>query len=204
MEKLIDKAKEIFGTTDSCKYSTFILPEGKALNIVKQTSTVIDYHPHAAAAQKVLENEVENVSGWNATEKFIDLTGSIRYVPMRSHINVQIGLKNLLTKEQIEFIERCSCFVKPKKEVVYDFVIDDEVVRASGTYDETDCFKGIDKLKRDFKKYYNKYGKKQSIIEDLEKKLKKYWEDTAEERILTHSGKMYKKYMKEKGYEKTE
>jgi hypothetical protein len=200
MENLINKAKKIFGTTDSCKYSTFILPEGKALNIIKQTSTVIDYHPHDGAAKKVLENEVENISGWNATEKFIDLTGSIRYVPMRSHINVQIGLKNLLTKEQVEFIERCSCFVKPKKEVVYDFVIDDEVVRASGTYDEVDCFKGIDKLKKDFKKYHNK----QSVIEDLEKKLKKHWEDTVEERKRTHTGKIYEKYMKEKGYGKTE
>jgi len=158
MENLIEKAKDVFGTTNSCKYSTFILPEGKALNITEHTSTFIDYHPHAAAAVKVLEKEME-VSGWNATEKFIDLTGSIRYVPMRSHVNIQLGLKNPLTDKQLEFIERCTCFEKPTKHIVYDFVINDEIVRASGTYDETDCFKGIDKLKKDFKKYYNKYGK---------------------------------------------
>lgn len=101
-----------------------------------------------------------DVSGWQATEKFIDSTGSIRYVPMRSHINVQLGLKNPLTKKQLEFIEQCTCFEKPNKSIVYDFIFDDEIVRASGTYDEVDCFKGIEKLKKDFKKYYNKYGKK--------------------------------------------
>ena len=157
MENLLQKAKDIYGTTDSCKYSTFILPEGKALNIIKHTSTVIDYHPHARAAQKILG---DSNSRFNATDKFMNLTGSIRYVPMRSHINVQINLANRLTKEQVEFIEKCSCFEKPKKEVVYDFLTDDEVVRASGTYDEVDCFKGIDKLKREFKEYYNKYDKK--------------------------------------------
>jgi hypothetical protein len=153
-EKLIKKAKEIFGITDSCKFSTFILPEGKALDIIKDTSTLVDYHPHDRAAKKV----IGDISGWQATEKFIDLTGSIRYVPMRSHINVQFGLKNPLTDKQLEFIEQCSCFRKPKY-IVYDFVLDGNLVRSSGTYDDPDCFKGIDKLKKDFKKYYDKYGK---------------------------------------------
>lgn len=78
---------------------------------------------------------------------------------MRSHINIQMGLKKPLTNKQIEFIEQCSCFTKPNKAIVYDFITDDEVVRSSGTYDEIDCFKGIDKLKKDFNKYYNKYKK---------------------------------------------
>ncbi len=196
MESLIDKAKKIFGTTDSCKYSTYILPEGKALNIVKDTSTVIDYHPHDRAAKKVLENEVENVSGWNATEKFIDLTGSIRYVPMKSHINIQLGLQHPLTDKQLEFIEACACYKKPTKKIVYDFIIEDalisnsNIIRASGTYDEPDCFKGIDKLKKDFKK---------ERLKELQKKLDAHWEATTEERKRTHTGKLYEKYMKEKG-----
>jgi len=153
-EKLIEKAKDIFGTTDSCKYSTFILPEGKALNILKNVSPNIDYHPHDRAAEKIIGKTPK------PTDDFIDLTGSIRYFPLGSSVNIQLGLKNPLTNKQLEFIERCTCFEKPVKNIVYDFVINDEIVRASGTYDEIDCFKGIDKLKKDFKKYYNKYGKK--------------------------------------------
>ena len=175
-EKLIEKAKKIFGITDSCKFSTFILPEGKALDIVKDTSTLVDYHPHNRAAKKVLGD----VSGWDATEKFIDSTGSIRYVPMRSHINIQLGLKNPLTKKQLEFIEQCTCFRKPVKSIVYDFVVDEKIVRASGTYDEDDCFKGIDKLKKDFNKY-------------LAIELEKHWEDTKEEREKTHTSRLLEK-----------
>ena len=49
----------------------------------------------------------------------------------------------------------------------------------------------------------NLINKAKDIFEDLEKKLKKHWEDTAEERKRTHTGKIYEKYMKEKGYGKT-
>ena len=184
-ENLIEKAKDIFGTTDSCKFSSYILPEGKALDIVKDTSTLIDYHPHDRAAKKVLGD----VSGWEATEKFIDLTGSIRYVPMRSHINIQIGLKNPLTKKQLEFIEQCTCFKKPVKSIVYDFIVDGKTVRASGTYDEDDCFRGIDKLKKDFKKYY---------LDHLAERLEEHWEDTKEERERTHTSKIFEKKFGEK------
>ena len=157
IESLIKKAKDVFGTTESCKYSTFILPEGKALDILKNVSPNVDYHPHDKAAEKIVGKLPKSV---NPTDNFIDLTGSIRYFPLGSSINIQLGLKNPLTDEQLEYIERCTCFIKPEKRIVYDFVINNEIVRSSGTYDDPDCFKGIDKLKKDFKKYYNRYKKK--------------------------------------------
>ncbi len=181
MENLIKKAKDVFGTTDSCKYSTFILPEGKALDILKNVSPNIDYHPHDRAAEKIIGKSK------TPTDEFIDLTGSIRYVPMRSSVNIQLGVKNPLTDKQLEFIERCTCFEKPTKHIVYDIVVDNKIVRASGTYDETDCFKRIDKLKKDCKKIRQK---------ELQKQLNAYWEATAEERKRTHTGKLYDKYMK--------
>lgn len=187
MENLIKKAKDIFGTTDSCKYSTYILPEGKALNILKNVSSNVDYHPHDRAAEKIIGKTPK------PTDDFIDLTGSIRYFPLGSSVNIQLGLKNPLTDKQLEFIERCICFKNPIKHIVYDFVINDEIVRASGTFDETDCFKRIDKLKKDHKKVRQEYKQK-----ELQKQLDIYWEDTAEERKRTHTGKLYDKY-NEKG-----
>ncbi len=77
MEDLIKKAKDIFGTTDSCSNSTFILPDGKGLKFPQRN---VSYNAHADIAEKVIGKMPL------ATDEFIDLTGVIRYYPQRSSI----------------------------------------------------------------------------------------------------------------------
>lgn len=152
-EDLLDKARKTFGTTDECLTRTYILPSGELLDFTTKFCTAnYEYNCHDAVAKRIIEAEY----GRPANE-FINQTGVIRMSNQPDGIYLQTSLINPLTQKQIETIERCACFGKRQKKLVYDFMTpDNRIVRASGTFDQPDCFSGVDKFKREFKQYKRK------------------------------------------------
>lgn len=148
---LLKDAVEKFGTTEECKSRTFILPDGRMLDFTtKFCLTHFEYNCHDAVAKKVIGE-----SYGRPANKFIRKTGAIRMSNQPDAIYVQLGIENPLTKKQIETIERCACFNK-SKEIVYDITKGNKIIRASGTFNIPDCFKGVDKLKKDFALYHRR------------------------------------------------
>jgi hypothetical protein len=180
---LLQKAKEKYGTVESCKLSTYLLPDGKFLNSSKFFNQNPDYHLHDLIVDKIQLNL--------GVRRFVSQTGVIRYHPTREEINISLDINHPITEKQLETLETCSCFLEhQKKPIIYDFYDKEKFIGHNWTGNEPDCFKGIDKLKKDFK---------EAKLKELRKLLDAHWEATAEERKRTHTGKIYDKYMKEKG-----
>ena len=205
MENLIKKAKEIFGTSKKCNLSTFLLPGGEILNSDKYFSQDPNAHLHDLITERIKK-------GLN-TDSFMKKTGAIRYHPTKNNIGISIDVNHPITNKQMEFLEECSCFKKGKERpIIYDFYRMREGKEYSGivgdgnssimAHDWTgrwdNCFEGVKILQEQSKRMYNKYGKEHEQKE-LQKQLDAHWEATAEERKRTHTGKIYDKYIKEKG-----
>lgn len=139
MENLIKKAKDVFGTSRSCKLSTFLLPEGEVLNSNKYFSQDPNFHLHDKVIDKVKYNL--------GTVRFMNQTGAIRYHSTKNNINLSIDITHPITKKQMEFLEECSCFRK-EKPIIYDFYKGEKFVGHNWTGNEPDCFKGVDKIKK--------------------------------------------------------
>lgn len=149
MNDIIEKSKKIFGITKKCSIPSFILPDGKILDIVGKTSLHREYHPHDPAAIKVLGNVKK------PTDVFLEKTGSVRYFPQPRNLNVEFNVNHPFTKKQYETLEECACFGKVQKHLVYDFIDDGEIVRSSGTYDTDDCFERVKKIKMELLRVQN-------------------------------------------------
>lgn len=142
MENLIKKAKDIYGTSKKCNLSTFLLPEGEVLNSNKYFNQDPNYHLHDKIVDKIQFNL--------GTVRFMNQTGAIRYHPAKDNINLSIDITNPITEKQLEFLEECSCFRK-KKPIIYDFYNNERFVGHNWTGNEPDCFKGVDKIKKQIK-----------------------------------------------------
>lgn len=145
-EKLIEKAKDIFGTSKRCNLSTFLLPDGEVLNSDKYFSQDPNFHLHDDLIDKIQLNL--------GTVRFMEQTGAIRYHPAKDNINLTIDVNNPITDKQLEFLETCSCFRKGKeKPIIYDLYKYDKFVGHDWTGNQPDCFEGIERIKKQVKYY---------------------------------------------------
>lgn len=134
---------DFFGTHDKCNLPSFILPDGKMLNITDYNQWEKSTHDEALGKYHPALERFQ----------FQRDTGSIRYYPALDFINISLDIKNKITKQQKETLERCACF-EDNKDILYDFFKkygEDAyaIVRASGTLDTDDCFNKIKKVEKD-------------------------------------------------------
>jgi len=145
MENLLQKAKDLYGTSQSCKLSTFITPDGEALNSSKFFNQSPDFHLHDLIVDKIQLNF--------GVRRFIRRTGVIRYHPTRDEINISLDVNNPITKKQLEYLEDCSCFKQKKKPIIYDFYNNMDFVGHNWTGNEPDCLKGVDRIKKQMREF---------------------------------------------------
>jgi hypothetical protein len=108
-EKLI-KAKETFGTTDKCLISSFILPNGKVLDLRDRDG----YHQEHSAIKKIYPNKTQ----YEAPTEFLFDAPALSLYSFKTQNSFGLDIPNSkrLTKKQWEKLEECICYEKPKKE----------------------------------------------------------------------------------------
>lgn len=124
-DKLIDKAKEMFGTTDSCYRAGYILPDGEMLNFGNPDR---DYDYRFQDHSEILQvyNEFPEIPKtkplgkcfyYNYNDQFLLETGAIRLSTgtLRKQLNGEMFQPHTPTKRQLETMEYCSCTVHPNE-----------------------------------------------------------------------------------------
>lgn len=149
MSEILEKVEQVYGTTDNCEYSTFLLPNGEFLD----PSKYFAQHPLSHLHDQIIDKLHKGMD----TITFLRKTGALRYRPAKENINIVYETGNPVTKEQLETLERCACFYQPERPIMYDIYDCDKkehcgFTGTGWTGTESDCFKGIKKLKRELRK----------------------------------------------------
>jgi len=137
-DKLINKAKEIFGTTESCKRAGYILPDGEMLDfgnpdprgIVKDKYNEHRYQDHSEVWQvyshfpeiKTINPEKKGqcfVSNYN--DQWLKETGAIRFNNAHYNMNGEMFQPHTPTKKQLEALEFCSCTTPQNGKIIMEF-----------------------------------------------------------------------------------
>jgi len=147
-EKLVETAKLVFGTTDSCERAGFILPDGSMLDFGNpdNKNEKQRYMDHSdiwqvfdddyAAKKKRIDNLVAD---------FVDNAEAVRVLSSRGIYALELPWTNV-TKEQWEKIEDCSCRPAVKK-IEFDTWYNDGS-RWSGRADDDNCIDRVEEVKR--------------------------------------------------------
>jgi len=161
-EKILDKAIDIFGTTDLCLMSSFILPDGKILDIRHSDDGYHQEHSTVAEAYRTDEgfrdkdgiyNEYDMPMYFNRDAPAISFYNN----PFGESYGIELNVSSELTDRQFEKLEECVCYIKPnkKKRIAIEFY--DKRLRPETRqgYEESttpkECFKAINKIKRAYK-----------------------------------------------------
>ena len=167
-QKLIDKAKEVFGTTESCGRAGYILPDGEMLDFgdpVRKDDIKYRYLDHSEILQ-VYENfpEIEHIkrNGQcfmnNLNDQWLLETGAIRISTSgRDEIIGEMFQPNIPTKKQFETLEYCNCIEKPN-DIILEFAkCDIKGKYIPKTFKEitynNDCVEIINDLNRKIKRW---------------------------------------------------
>jgi len=167
-QKLIDKAKEIFGITDHCGRAGYILYDGEMLDFgdpSKKSDTKYRYQDHSDIFQvyeELPKIEVRESRGacykYNLIDQWLEDTGAIR-INVSSHDEIagEMFQPHIPTKKQLETLEYCNCIEKPD-EIFLEFIkCNDEGKHIHKTFKEensdNDCVETINDLNRKIKRW---------------------------------------------------
>ena len=150
-EKLIQKAVDLWGTTEDCYDGTFILPNGEILSGMKDGRRTM----HFDVTRSLYPEGTFNTGG-----KFIREANAVRYFPRSNTLFVEFSDENGLTKKQLETIEYCSCFhnIDANKRIWYDVIDHDGegYVESDAVYQDElglpSCFSLVKQLGKKFGK----------------------------------------------------
>jgi len=177
-DKLIDKAKEIFGITDSCHKGGYILPDGEMLDFgnkdVPELETRYLDHSEVWQIYDALP-EIEEIKkegqcfARNYNDQFLLETGTIRLSAVSHYlITGEMFQPNFPTRKQMETLEYCNCMLHPTEEIIMEFAkCDDEGHYTPKNFTEQvrdDCVEPIN----DLNSKINKWKSEQNRISDKE------------------------------------
>jgi hypothetical protein len=164
-KKLIDKAKEIFGITESCKRAGYILPNGEMLDFGnpdrKEPDDGIRFQDHSEVWQvyshfpeipklKPFRDRGQCFYG-NYNDQWLKETGAIRLSAV-SHYQMtgEMFQPNKPTRKQMETLEYCTCVLRPTEKIIMEFAkCDDEGHYTPKHFEEPvrdDCVEPINDL----------------------------------------------------------
>lgn len=155
-EELLERAVELFGTTQDCRRGGFILPDGSLLDFGNpdRPNHSGQHRDHSDIGQIYTDEEVDQTDD-ALTSDFIKQTGSMRYSSGFNTHYAQFNKNKKLTKDQIEALEYCMCFtnIDAKKRLVYDAVDftkghKDKDRLVFGELHDDNCFAIIEDLKK--------------------------------------------------------
>jgi len=128
-DELIDKAKEMYGTTENCMVAGYILPNGDLLDFSDEDSNKTNLRglDHDAIESILYDRKSrpnyffpENIEKCKFSmgtgrpiDAFLNRTGSIRMHLEEGYMVLQKHAKNRLTRKQLETIEYCICSHNP-------------------------------------------------------------------------------------------
>lgn len=165
-KELIDKAKEVFGTTDECDRAGYILPDGKMLDfgIPDMKERKGRYLDHSEVWQVYSHfPEIKRIDGkicfrHDYNDQFLLETGAIRF-NATSHYQMtgEMFQPNLPTRKQLETLEYCSCILRPTEKIIMELAkCDKEGKYVPKTFSERvshDCVEPINDLNKKIKKW---------------------------------------------------
>jgi hypothetical protein len=176
-KKLIDKAKEIFGITDSCKRAGYILPDGEMLDFgTNDRPHESRYYDHSEVLQVYSHfPEIETIKPngqcfvYNYNDQWQKETGAIRFsAPSHYQMTGEMFQPHTPTKKQFETLEYCNCILKPSEQVILEFGKCSEKGKyipknfSAPTF-QRECTEPINSLKSAIKKWKREENAKRSI-----------------------------------------
>ena len=167
-KKLIDKAKEIFGTTEHCSRAGYILPDGEMLDFGnpdrKHNGGGIRYQDHSEVWQVYSHfPEIKRIDGkvcfrHNYNDQFLLETGAIRF-SATSHYQMtgEMFQPNTPTRKQLETLEFCNCTLLPTEKIIIELAkCNKEGKYVPKTFSERvshDCVEPINDLNKKIKEW---------------------------------------------------
>lgn len=154
-EKLVQSAKFLFGTTDSCERAGFILPDGSMLDFGNpdNKNDKNRYLDHSDIWQVFDDDYNSKIEGTdNLVADFVDHAEAVRVLSSKGIYALELPWTNV-TKEQWNKIEDCSCRPNVKRVDFETFSGND---RWSGETEEgTNCVDRVEEVKRGYAKRTN-------------------------------------------------
>lgn len=150
-------AKEVFGATDKCLQSSFILQDGSIVDLRDEEG----YEWEHAEISKIYSKEES--SQYASPQHFLIDADAISlhcpYRGRRSYIDtnaVNINIESPIRGKQWDKLEECICYIEPnrQKKVYYEFEDKDFHPLERGemsAYTPHQCFSMIDKLRKKFR-----------------------------------------------------
>ncbi len=170
-KKLIDKAKEIFGTTENCKRAGYILPDGEMLDFGHPNR---DYEYRFLDHSEVLQvynafPEIETIKPkgqcfvYNYNDQWQKETGAIRFAaPSHYQITGEMFQPHTPTRKQFETLEFCNCILRPTEKIILEFAKCNKKGRYTPKHFEQrvshDCVEPINRLNTAIKKWKREKG----------------------------------------------
>lgn len=165
-KKLIDKAKEIFGITDICSRSGYILPDGEMLDFGNpDMKNGGHYRTHSDIGEIYSYfPEIESIKpkgqcfSGDYIDQWLKETGSIRLSGCIGNfiIGGEMFQPNTPTRKQMETLEYCTCMKPPEKIIIELSKCDKEGKYVPKTFSERvshDCVEPINDLNKKIKEW---------------------------------------------------
>ncbi|KKN90822.1 hypothetical protein LCGC14_0224050 [marine sediment metagenome] len=159
-EGVLKKAINIFGITDKCLISSFILPDGNVLDI---RSSYDGHHQEHSAVAEIYPSSLE----YHAPFIFMQDASALSLYTFKNQFGLDISIQNDVSKKQWDKLEECICYYDSEKtkKVHYGFL--DEIsnlfpktiVYEISSTTPKECIDMIKKIKRHHKDIMIEKGK---------------------------------------------
>ncbi len=164
-KKLIDKAKEIFGITESCSRAGYILPNGEMLDFgnpdringghYRTHSDIWEVYSHFPEIKSI---ERKGYCFSNYIDQWLKETGSIRLSGAIGNFILagEMFQPNIPTRKQKETLEYCTCMKPPTKILMEFSKCDNKGNHIPKNFSERvshDCVEPINRLNTAIKKW---------------------------------------------------
>lgn len=145
------KARNIFGITEECIVSSFILRDGSVLDLRDESGK--------SNHRRIRSVYPDEYDAPEVTDQFNIDTDSIALHIVKEYrdaYTIELNVTSDLTKKQWEKLEECICYIDPDNEKSIDFRFKDnefQTVQSTGIGSRSakDCFDAIDEIKRRYR-----------------------------------------------------